>query len=129
MATLTEFLSQNKPMGFTPKPYYSAEGDSLTFYFLDKAHYRERIDDFLTVYRSFDDRGLVGCQIKGLPQALELLGDFGLSISDGVVTLNMIFIACMAQSPDQRTKDCYRELAKATKNHGQDMPVDGLIAA
>lgn len=112
METVIDFVRNNKPKGFNPRPFYSGEGDSLTFFFENKEYYRERIDDFLTAYRAIDGAGLVGCQIKGLPKALELLGDFGVHISDGKVSLAMIFMAYMAQTMQEESKECYRELGR-----------------
>ena len=113
MEDMIEHLKSNKPKGFTPKPFYSVDGDSLTFYFKDEPTYRERVDDFLTVYLSISSNKLVGCQIKGLPKALELLGDFGLYfIEDKKIRLGMIFMACMAATPDPKSKAFYIELGK-----------------
>lgn len=112
METLIEHLNTTKPKGFTPRPFYSIEGDSLTFYFKDEECYRERVDDFLTVYKSIKSDKLVGCQIKGLPQALKLLGDFGLVIEDDSVRLGMIFIACMAASKVPEARKRYIQLGK-----------------
>lgn len=106
-------MRKNKPVsGFKAEPFYSSDGDSLTYSFKNEPSYRERIDDFLTVYRSIKDDGLVGCQIKGLPKALNLLGTFGLLISDGRVTLGMIFIACMAETNELEARECYKELGE-----------------
>lgn len=127
METVLDFVRNNKPKGFNPRPFYSAEGDSLTFFFENKEYYRERIDDFLTAYRAIDGRGLIGCQIKGLPRALELLGDFGIRITDGKVGLAMIFMAVMAQSMEQEAKECYRELGRMAGN--KLVPVPELQAA
>lgn len=110
METLTEYLKANVPKGFFPKPIYSADGDSLTFYFKNEESYAERVDDFLTVYRSIDNDGLIGCQIKGLPATLKLMGDFGLHITDGKVQLSMLFLTCMAHTNEPEAKDCYRKL-------------------
>ena len=130
MESLIEYLKTNKPAGFTPRPHYSAEGDSLTFFFEDKPYYGERIDDFLTAYRAMDGHGLIGCQIKGLPKALELLGSFGLSMSDGTVTLRMIFIACiMAQSPQPAPEAKYKELGEALGRNDMQIPQEELVAA
>lgn len=115
METLIEYVKANKPQGFTPRPFYSVEGDSLTFYFEDEASYRERVDDFLTLYRSIKTEKLVGCQVKGLPKALKLLGDFGLVIQDQSVRLGMIFIACMAASPEPGSRKQYLELGRLAK--------------
>ena len=116
METLIEHLKTTKPKGFTPRPFYSVEGDSLTFYFKDEQSYGERVDDFLTVYKSIKSDKLVGCQIKGLPRALKLLGDFGLIFTeDGSVRLAMIFMACMAASPEAEARKRYAELGKVAK--------------
>lgn len=127
METVLDFLKNNKPQGFNPRPFYSGEGDSLTFFFENKECYRERIDDFLTAYRAIDGHGLVGCQIKGLPKALELLGDFGIRISDGKVSLAMIFMAYMAQTMEEESKECYRELGRMAGN--TSIPSSELLAA
>ena len=126
METVREFVKANKPQGFEPRPYYSTEGDSLTFFFENRDYYRERIDDFLTVYRAMEGDGLVGCQIKGLPSTLKLLGDFGIIISDGKVALAMIFMACMAQTPEPASKECYRKLGKAAAETHATIPADML---
>ncbi len=116
MEALIDYLKTNKPKGFAPRPFYSVEGDSLTFYFKDEPSYRERVDDFLTVYKSIATEKLVGCQIKGLPKALKLLGDFGLVIQDKSVRLGMIFIACMAATPEQASRDQYLELGREARD-------------
>ena len=109
---LTEYLRTHKPTGFSRRPYYSADGESLTYYFSNEPSFAKRIDDFLTVYCSIADSRLVGCQIKGLPRALELLGDFGLLIEDGRVKLGILFMACAAQSFEPDSMQYYRELGK-----------------
>jgi len=115
METLIEHLKTTKLKGFTPRPFYSVEGDSLTFYFKDDESYRERVDDFLTIYKSIKTDKLVGCQIKGLPQAMKLLGDFGLVIEDDSVRLGMIFIACMAANPVPEARKQYLLLGKMAR--------------
>jgi len=115
METLIDYLKATKPKGFTPRPCYSVEGDSLTFYFEDVSSYRERVDDFLTIYKAVGSDKLVGCQIKGLPKALKLLGDFGLVIQDKTVRLGMIFMACMAASPQPASRGRYLELGKVAR--------------
>jgi hypothetical protein len=123
---LVEYIKSHKPKGFAPRPYYSAEGDSLTFFFENVEYYGQRIDDFLTAYRAIDGNGLVGCQIKGLPKALALLGDFKLSVSDGKVLLTMIFIALMAQTPEEDARDCYRELGKLAAQQNASIPAKDI---
>jgi len=113
METLIDYLKTNKPKGFTPRPFYSVEGDSLTFHIKDSESYGERMDDFLTVYKAIGTDELVGCQVKGLLQTLELLGNFGLILEGKEVKLGMIFMACMASTPESTSKERYLELGRA----------------
>jgi hypothetical protein len=127
---LIEYIKQNKPKEFKPRPFYSNEGDSLTFFFKDAPYYRERVDDFVTAYRAIDGRGLVGCQIKGLPAALKLLGNIKLDVSDGRVKLSMIFMALIAKTPaEQEAKERYVELGVLLDKLDASIPVDELPAA
>lgn len=123
---------KTRPAGqFKPVPHYSAEGDSLTFYFRQDESYAERIDDFLTVYKSLNTEELVGCQVKGLPDALRLLGNFGMNLYQGKkLKLSMIFLALMAQSDESESKKCYEKLGQiANEQDAQLDPnnVDDLI--
>jgi hypothetical protein len=130
MDSLIKFLRENAPSSFTPHAYYSHAGDSLIFYFDNPTcYYGERIDDFLTVYRSTAaGNQLVGCQIKGIPKALKLFGDFGLQIEDEFVQLSMIFLACMAvTNAPKEMKRFYFQLGEAAK--GTSIPRQELIAA
>src|SRR5436853_1586764 len=91
--TLIEHIKNHRPGSFKPQPVYSAEGDSLTFIFENLEYYRERIDDFLTIYRALDgERRLIGCQLKGVPEVLNLLASFDLTINNTPVKLTMIFL-------------------------------------
>lgn len=111
METLIEHLKKHKPKAFKPRPIYSAEGDSLTFIFEDVEYRRDRIDDFLTVYRATADGHLVGCQLKGVPEVLKLLGAFDLTINNAPVRLTMIFLGCMTQA-HKDVQHFYLDLAK-----------------
>src|SRR5260370_39393650 len=75
MEKIIERIKRHRPKAFKAQIVYSPEGDSLTFIFEDTEYYRERIDDFLTVYRAIEARDrLVGCQLKGGAEVLALLG-------------------------------------------------------
>lgn len=44
--------------------WYSPEGDTLYFYNESADHYRQRVDDALTVYRAETNHRIIGVQIK-----------------------------------------------------------------
>ena len=98
MDSLEAFIRETKPGKFEPKPFYSKEGDALTFYFEDEPSYRDRVDDFLTIYRSLKNNEMVGCQIKGVRNILKTLGDFGVSIREKQVSLGLLFIGYLGHS-------------------------------
>jgi hypothetical protein len=62
-------------------------------------------------------------------QALRLLGDFGLFVSDGRVSLTMIFMALMAENETQEAKERYKELGRLVKENNPSIPVSELLAA
>jgi hypothetical protein len=116
MVSLADFVNTNPRPTFQPKPFYSSEGDTLTFYFKDEAAHRERVDDLLTIYRS-EHEEMVGCQIKGVRAILKQLGDFGVQIIDGNVDLRVFFMAykLAADNPPRETIDELWRAASETK--------------
>ena len=76
---------------FRGDPWYNAAGDCLVWYFANRESYAARIDDKLTVYRSFGDDDLVGCQVKGISALFRKFGDFGVRFDDGGISLELIF--------------------------------------
>lgn len=56
---------------FTPGPIFQPEADLLTIYFEDQDHYAERVDEFLTVFLSFNGDKLIGFELKGIRHKAE----------------------------------------------------------
>ena len=106
---LMTYLEGRESAGFEPHPYYSPDGDFLTFFFRDDDHYAERVDELLTVYLSMKDGELVGCKIKGVRRILDTLDKFGVEIEDGGLLLSFLFLSgallsgALSQN-DQRVK-------------------------
>lgn len=120
MATnqLTEYMSGKKCLGFTPHPFYSYDGDFVTYYFTDEECYADRRDDLLTVFRSFKDNGWVGFKLKGVRLLLEKLGDFGFQVfgRDGKMMLGMLFLPgpFLVSTPD--VLELYAYFGEKTKS-------------
>ena len=51
--------------------YYSEAGDCIFYHLEDVGYYAERIDDIVTLYKSDDDKRIVGFQIKGIKALME----------------------------------------------------------
>ena len=63
---LSTYLAGRRPLGFKSLPFYSREGDFLTYYFEDHDHYAEQLDEHMTVYRSMAGDKIVGFKLQGV---------------------------------------------------------------
>lgn len=64
------------PEAFNVRPRYSRAGNCVFMYFASDESWAERVDDFLTVYRSFGDgRRVVGFKLKNVTLLTSRLGD------------------------------------------------------
>ncbi|MGA2616594.1 MAG: hypothetical protein ABSF26_03230 [Thermoguttaceae bacterium] len=113
---LIDYLADKEPGKFTPRPHYSRDADSLTFFFRGDDAVAKRVDDLLTVYVSVETDELVGAKIKGIKRVLSTLGDFGVTIKDEGLTLGMLFLACMAVSRESVNKSEYIRLGEFVKS-------------
>lgn len=99
---------------FEPVAYFGAEEDALLFYFRNEPDYAKRLNSRVTAYLAMSDDSLVGCQIKGVQSAIDDLGAFDISLSDGKTKLRMLFMAfwgTVADDPEARS--VFREVVKA----------------
>lgn len=63
MNQLLEYLKLHPYKGpFKPIPYYSVEGDFLTYYAKDENCYAENVDGRFIIYRSMKDDSIIGFQ-------------------------------------------------------------------
>src|SRR5438270_23949 len=113
---LIEYLRGRKPKGFRSCPYYSKEGDFLTFFFEDEDHYAERMDEILTVYRSMKTEEFVGFKLKGVLHLLKTLGDLSVTVfdRDGVLMLSMLLIAGSMKTKEHSALPVYQKFAQQT---------------
>lgn len=120
MTTLDQFLKETdvRHGEFTPTPLYTPEGDSLMFYIKDEESYRERIDDLLTVYRSFATNEIIGCQIKGVRTKLDELNKFLVTVESEEVLLSLLFLAYMARSENETVRHQYEFLGEQAARLG-----------
>jgi hypothetical protein len=115
---LIQYLDGKKAQGFTAHPFYSKEGDFLTYYFEDADFYAERIDGTLTAYMSMDTKKPVGFKLKGVRHLLDTLGDFSLEVEgdDGEVRLGMLFLVGMSLIDNPPVLEYYQQFARETKS-------------
>lgn len=111
---LMEYLRGRKPRGFAAVPHYFPDGDFVSFYIANKRCFAERVDELLTVYRSFQTRELVGCKIKGVRRLLNGGGSIQVVVYDRPILLDVLIIAAKNEAPED-AKDVYEELASITR--------------
>ncbi len=70
-------LSQFKKP-FQSQPTYCATGDCIELFFEDTDSYSDRVDCWLTVYKSFDDDKVVGLMVKNVKSLLSKFDALGL---------------------------------------------------
>ena len=97
------FTSVPGQPGFDSAPRYNRAGDCLIFFLSNTDYYAERVDDILTVYRSFEPNEIVGLQIKGLEALVREFGSFGCEFKTPEVEISLI---CMASSVLAKQIDC-----------------------
>lgn len=107
--------------GFESRPFYSSEGDCVFFHFEDADHFAERIDCWLTVYRSFDDRRLVGFKLKNVRTLLSAFDTLNLDITrvasdQWVISLKAFLAALPWVQPETASREPYRSLFAQIKS-------------
>jgi hypothetical protein len=112
---LKDALREMKPKKFQAKPVYSRAGDCLFYYFEEAESYGDRIDGILTVYRSFEDNRIVGCQIKGIATIVQKFGEFGVELHTKDMRLALFFlvsnlVGAESEIPDSDRRDLYSDL-------------------
>jgi hypothetical protein len=114
---------------FQPKPRYNADGDSIHYKVTDEAACAERIDSFLTLYRSADDNRVIGFQIKGISAILEKYGAKELAIAskehpDKSISVVAIFFKALKAGEREPTADQYEEIVPLLQHlHGNRIPI------
>lgn len=66
-----KFSLENRS-NFHSIPWYNSEGDMIEVSFTNVPFYAEQVNVFLTIYRSQETNGIVGCEIVGVDNILGL---------------------------------------------------------
>ncbi|MFH1108407.1 MAG: hypothetical protein V1790_04305 [Planctomycetota bacterium] len=108
-AILKEF-----PSRFESRPSYSAAGDCVEYFFEDTDHFAERIDCWLTVYRAFDDRRVIGFKlknVKALVSAFDALGlDVRISKNACIIRIQPLIAFVPWVQPESANTATYRDV-------------------
>lgn len=119
---------------FKPVPYYDAETDTLTLFISDAESSRERVDPYLTVYRSIKTNAVVGCHIKQVKKTLlKRLQALRLGVEASDLTLSLLLYvmphAGAAQQGARRpvASSRYAEVARPLARVASKVRIPALI--
>jgi len=68
------------PPRFESHPFYSPEGDCVKLYFENVDFFADRVDCWLTVYKAFDDKRVVGFKLKNIQTLVSAFDELGLNV-------------------------------------------------
>jgi hypothetical protein len=109
---------------FKPEPYICADSDTLTMHFENAPSFAERIDNELTVFKSFDSEELVGFELKGiLPKMQELGRLIHVTAQTPKVHIKLLLLIYMADITEHR--ESYQQIAEKSESFdaGVTVPV------
>ena len=113
-----------------PSFWYNTQGDCIEFQTVDEAIVADRIDDYLTLFRTVDKREVVGFKIKGVKSLINILGGYvGFSAAGEGKKVAHVSVILMqaAQTEDKPTfkritgyAEAVRTLSEAISRVGSD---------
>jgi len=68
MEKISQMLEETLP--FQIRPTYSVAGDCVEVFMEDADHYAEYVNCWLTVYKAFSDKRIVGIQINNISKVI-----------------------------------------------------------
>jgi DUF971 family protein len=128
-----EKLLADSEREFSPFAEFDADGDCIEFFMKPDPYYAERIDGLLTVYRSQENKEIIGAQIKRVSAlCAEILGKFPgfrVEVHDGKVPLVHIFRVGLWSLRGDRHDivHIYQFLTEKAEEYGAEVE-DGLFA-
>ena len=104
---------------------YVQRGDYLSVFFSDEDYFAERIDDFLTVYRSVDSESLIGCKVKGVSLLAKNIQN-EISIEDENVSL---LVLLKADAGNAQSKQHYYDVCRKAAILKLTVPIKQILSS
>ena len=125
--TLTQFMESLGPAGkFKVAPIFQPDADLLTVFFENEPSYAKRIDEYLTIHKSFEGHNLVGFELKGIRHKVDELlsmlnpkpkpGETGRIWLQLNPHINLLLTFYMKESSDS-SKPAYQSIYDRAKKH------------
>lgn len=93
MKGILDFVGDVESEPFAPFAYYNKDGDCVEFFAKSDDYYAERVDGFLTVYRSRDNNEIIGSLMKNIKSIFDQWPGFAVEIHEDKVHLASLFLA------------------------------------
>jgi hypothetical protein len=130
MATETDIqeVIERYKRPFNSSPTYTEVGDCIELFFSDEDFHADRVDCWLTVYRSFGDGRVIGFLLKNVKTLLSAFASLGLDCrvlrqGSKVQLLSLIAFVPWVE-PAAIERDPYRDLLNCLKTHPEVQEVD-----
>ena len=122
------------PHRFQSAAVYDRNGDVLEFFVADEEYYADRVDEYLTVYRSMQDRErTVGIALKSIRSVLlAFLDDLAVRV-DGqamrdTIRLKSLIVAALGRKREPRNAEAYFSLI-FNEQYDIEVPAHELLDA
>jgi len=101
---------QTSEPAFRAEPFYNPYGDCIDYQTVDEAYFGDRVNSFITLYRSMKDRRAIGFLIKGVEHVLRNLGCQIVTIGtdqqpDGTISLVTIVFAAIQEAEEKASRE------------------------
>lgn len=103
---MANFLSDfEDKVKFVPEPFYNPSGDCIHFQTTDESVYGDRMDSYLTLYRSMENDSVVGFQVKGITAILKKFGANQMTVQAGAegqtISVITIVVGALKSVPEE----------------------------
>ena len=114
---------------FQPTPSYNPDTDTLTLFIADEDYKRERVDRYLTVYKSLESGKVIGCHIKNIVSSLlKDVEAMHLGVKSEDVTLSLVLSTIPIAAGDEVPTLVYQELVRPLSPFGEHVRLPELLA-
>ena len=112
---------------FEPFAFYNPDGDCVEFFAKSERYYGERIDDYITVYRSSETNEIIGSVIKNVKSLCKELSVnkspfIEIVIKEGRICIQHLFYIWWSDASRINLAPVYQKLTElAVNNHINDV--------
>jgi len=97
-------LERPEAAPFSPLPWYNPHGDCIVYQIEDEAVVADRVDEFLTIYRSAEDDRPIGFELKEVMALVRTFGCDTLRVDaelkgDELISVRALYLAAYEQVP------------------------------